>query len=191
MNARCTGEGVRQCVQGRLPGGGGSVALGTAPLQLRVAARIQQHCGVFEGTWQAVSGTGGELDRPGGTHTAFLGGDAPRWREGPALGGPEGPEHGGSAHRWGGEGAALSLNGGPQVGSQDGQPVGRGSPEDNADVRAGVTAMKADLEDSKVHFGERLYTRARHGTAGAEALLKGKRRLRGTKGIRGQTLGHA
>ena len=51
---RCTERGVRPCVQGRLPGGEGSLALG----QLRVAAGFQPHCAVllFEGTWPAVSG---------------------------------------------------------------------------------------------------------------------------------------
>lgn len=87
-------------------------------------------------------------------------------------------------------GAELKLNGEPQAGSQGGQAAprttlmcpGRG---------AGVTAVKAGLEDRKMHFGEKLDTWPRDRDRRRRGLLKagqGKRRQRGRTAIRDQTL---
>ena len=75
---------MRQCVQGRLPGGGGSLPPGPAPapVQLTVATCIQQHCRVllFEGTRQAVNVAVNWTDQAVRVRTGtptFLGAEAP------------------------------------------------------------------------------------------------------------------
>lgn len=102
---------------------------------------------------------------------------------------------GSSAHQWAGEEAqSFHSMGSPRWGLWAASLEAQAPPRTMLMCLGGaeVTAAKADLEDSKTHWGERPYMWARRADRrcrGPADSWAGKRRLRGRRGTRGQTLG--